>query len=46
MELILTIVIFLIVITILWADAKRLIKFAVIIFIFYMLYQLTMNMVG
>lgn len=46
MELLLAVVIFLIVIMILWAVAKRLIKFAVIIFIFYMLYQWTMNMAG
>ncbi len=44
MELLLAVIIFLIVIAILWAIAKKLIKFALIIFIFYVLYQLFMNM--
>ncbi|WP_413361957.1 hypothetical protein [Lysinibacillus sp. 3P01SB] len=44
MELLLAVIIFLIVIAILWAIAKKLIKFALIIFIFYILYQLFMNM--
>ncbi|MGM9949147.1 MAG: hypothetical protein ACI33P_03435 [Lysinibacillus sp.] len=46
MELLLAVIIFLIVIAILWAIAKSLIKFAVIIFIFYILYQLSQNIIG
>jgi hypothetical protein len=46
MELLLAIIIFLIVIAILWAIAKKLIKFAIIIFIFYILYQLSLNISG
>ena len=46
MNLLLAVFIFLIVLAILWAVAKRLIKFAVIIFIFYILYQWTMNIIG
>ncbi|MGN7115448.1 hypothetical protein [Lysinibacillus odysseyi] len=46
MELLLAVIIFFIVLAILWAIAKKLIKFAIIIFIFYILYQLFLNIAG
>lgn len=46
MELLFAVIIFLVVIAILWAIAKKLIKFVLIIFIFYILYQLFMSMNG